>query len=529
MADSKVFFYKKFLNFGFHVIELDEDGKIKDANDNFLYLVNRSFLDFEGKRFEDYLADDDRYRKNHKTVKNAIKHHFEFKGKIELKIDKNSFIFQSTIMPEIENNRVIRTLITLVNITNIIGNKEEIEKNRYIDVMTGFFNRDKLFSDLKNISRKRNFTLVLFNFDNLREVNIEFGYDIGDFTIKKIAKLLYDKRPTKNTVIYHSYANEFAMLITVNVTRWDLAEYFKRVSKFLNKQKFKIKGNIVGPSITIGAAQGSKKLFQNADKAEIYAKKHLTPFHIYSGDFVVKNDTESKMKEIIEYAIDNDLVIPYYQPILNLKSNLIDRYETLIRIEDRNGQTYVPNDFIAVAKKTNLYHRLIYKMFMASLYYFKNSKHKFSINFYKEDLLNNDLAKSLLSTIGKENIGHKLIIEIIKVDNFQSYFSIDTVLRGFKAFGCEVAIEDFGEQYSKYKRLGDFSFDYLQISRALIKDIDVRQDKAEIVGKIVSLCKELNIKTIAEYIDSATIFRKVKALGIDYAQGYFISLPKKRI
>ena len=528
MADSKVFFYKKFLNFGFHVIELDEDGKIKDANDNFLYLVNRSFLDFEGKRFEDYLADDDRYRKNHKTVKNAIKHHFEFKGKIELKIDKNSFIFQSTIMPEIENNRVIRTLITLVNITNIIGNKEEIEKNRYIDVMTGFFNRDKLFSDLKNISRKRNFTLVLFNFDNLREVNIEFGYDIGDFTIKKIAKLLYDKRPTKNTVIYRSYTNEFAMLITTNVTRWDLVGYFKKLSLFLEKQKFTIQNNTIIPKITIGGAQGNEDLFTKADKSVIQAKRDRKPFELYSGE-INTSDKNQKMINIIKNAIKNDLVVPYYQPILNIKANMIDRYETLMRIEDNEGNIYVPNDFIEIAREANLYSKLIYKMFSAAYFYYKSTDYKFSINLYKEDLRDKVLADSLLQTIENKGIGNKLIIEIVKANSSQNYHDVDKVIRGFKAFGCQIAIDDFGEYYTQYERLHELNIDYIQISKELIKDIDTRKDKEEIVAKIVSYAKKSNIKTIAEYIDNASILEKVKELDIDYAQGYFISLPKRRI
>ncbi len=531
MADirNKLFFYKKVLNYGFGVLELDSYGNIKDANDNFLFLVNRSILNFENRNFLSFLSDTNEFRKNNNALKSAINNRFEFKGKIELRIDKTIFNFYAVVMPEITDASLERILVILTNITNPKNVKEEIDRNKHIDIKTGFFNREKLFSDLANISKKREFTLVLFNLDNLREINLEFGYDVGDIVIKDLAQLLYDKRPTKNTVIYHSYANEFAMLVTVHVTRWDLAEYFKRVSKFLEKQKFKVKNNIIDPKITIGSAQGNKKLFQDADSAVIYAKKHSTPYYLFNPEFSVNSSEEAKMKSIIIYAIDNDLVTPYYQPILNLKSNKIDGYETLIRIEDKDGNIYVADDFLEVARKANLYTRLIYKMFTTALYYYKNKDFKFVINFYKEDLLNPQLADSLLSTIEKYKIGHKIIIEVIKVDKFQNYYNIDKILRGFKAFGCEVAIEDLGHNYSRYEKLGDLNLNYLKISKELIQDIDTRKDKEEVIKEIIAYCKNANVKTIAECIDNVSIFNKVKELGIDFALGCFISLPQRRI
>ena len=94
-----------------------------------------------------------------------------------------------------------------------------------------------------------------------------------------------------------------------------------------------------------------------------------------------------------------------------------------------------------------------------------------------------------------------------------------------KRYGAKIAIDDFGSGYSNFSYLTKLSADYIKIDGSLIKDIDVDKTALVVVETIVQFAKKLNIKTIAEYVHSSIIMDKVKELGIDYSQGFYIDEP----
>lgn len=95
--------------------------------------------------------------------------------------------------------------------------------------------------------------------------------------------------------------------------------------------------------------------------------------------------------------------------------------------------------------------------------------------------------------------------------------------------GCKIAIDDFGSGYSNFEYLIKLNADYIKIDGSLIKDILINKNNQEIVITIIDFAKRQGFKTIAEFVSSKEIFEKVMELGIDYAQGYYISEPKANI
>ncbi|MGE3593459.1 MAG: EAL domain-containing protein [Arcobacter sp.] len=95
-----------------------------------------------------------------------------------------------------------------------------------------------------------------------------------------------------------------------------------------------------------------------------------------------------------------------------------------------------------------------------------------------------------------------------------------------RKLGCKIAIDDFGSGYSNFEYLIRLNADYIKIDGSLIKDILINKNNQEIVITIVDFAKRQGFKTIAEFVSSKEIFEKVKELGIDYAQGYYINEPK---
>jgi EAL domain-containing protein (putative c-di-GMP-specific phosphodiesterase class I) len=98
-------------------------------------------------------------------------------------------------------------------------------------------------------------------------------------------------------------------------------------------------------------------------------------------------------------------------------------------------------------------------------------------------------------------------------------------IKKVKFLGCKIAIDDFGSGYSNFEQLLKLDIDYLKIDASLIKNIDTNRDSEIMTKSIISFAKEMGLKTIAEFVSTQAVFNKVKVLGVDYAQGYYIGKP----
>ena len=94
-----------------------------------------------------------------------------------------------------------------------------------------------------------------------------------------------------------------------------------------------------------------------------------------------------------------------------------------------------------------------------------------------------------------------------------------------KSLGCKVAIDDFGSGYSNFEHLLKMNVDYLKIDASLIKNIATDENSYKVTKTIIDFAKNLNLKTIAEFVENKEIFDIVKELGTDYSQGYYFSAP----
>ena len=127
--------------------------------------------------------------------------------------------------------------------------------------------------------------------------------------------------------------------------------------------------------------------------------------------------------------------------------------------------------------------------------------------------------------INKYNVSSKVVFEILEDENVKNYELLINFVDEIKALGCKVAIDDFGSGYSNFEHLLKMNVDYLKIDASLIKNIAVDENSFKITKTIVEFAKNLNLKTIAEFVENEEIFNITKDLGTDYSQGYYFSAP----
>ncbi len=392
-------------------------------------------------------------------------------------------------------------------------------------------NRSFLLKKINNSKSSKYKTLILINIDSFEDINDYYGYDFGDEILKQVYSWLSKNLPNKNSKLYKLEADNYAIFTKKYKTKEELKKYLHYISSKIIRTTFKVKDNRLDISFTIGASISQHNLLKLAHTAFKRSKNKKTQYEIYSDNSHLENMQEKniKMTKTIKQALQNHKVIPYFQPIYDIKLNKIDKYESLMRLQSKENKILNPVDFLETAKKTKLYPKLTKEIFNQVLESAKFSNCEFSINLSVNDILNKETSQFILKQLEKNDIGSWLVFEILESEGIENYKQVTNFLRELKALGGKIAIDDFGSGYSNFEYVLKLDVDFLKIDGSLIKNININKDAQIITSTIVDFAKKLKIKTIAEYVHNKNVYNMVKNLGFNYAQGYYISKPKSQL
>lgn len=400
-----------------------------------------------------------------------------------------------------------------------------------IDSLTKLPTRLQLIEDIKNSqknSSKHAKTLLYIKVEGYEEANELFGIDIGYKLLQKITRWLLKNLPSQSANLYKFEHNTFAIYNKGRLNLSDLEEYLKRVNKEIHKATFIIDQTTHNISFTIGVARGrGEELLKFSYLALQEAKKLNKSFLLFNK----KSQTEErflnniKKNHEIRKALNEDRIVPFFQPILNLQTNEIEKYESLMRIQNHDKTHQTPAEFLEIAKQSKLYPEMTKAMFNASLKRIEMLGQSTTINISIDDIINKSVSSFIIRKLERFSSAHLLTFEILESEEISNYIKVINFIKKIKSYGCSIAIDDFGSGYSNFEHILKLDIDYIKIDGSLIKNI-LKSPKHEIVAKtIINFAKELGVKTIAEFVSSEAIFDKVKQLGIDYAQGYYIGKP----
>ncbi len=390
-------------------------------------------------------------------------------------------------------------------------------------------NRESLLKTLKECEQKRPKALILINIDSFEDINDFFGYDFGDKVLNVVSDWLKRNLPNDNAKLYKLEADNYAIFTEHFQTKDELIKYLKALSRKILEMNFVICDNELDIGFTMGAAINQENLLKLTHSAFKTSKMKKAQFEVYIEDKNSENIHEKNIRinKIIKKAIQNKKVIPFFQPIYDIKLHKIDKYESLMRIESSNNKYMTPSEFLSISKKSKLYPRLTKEMFSRVIDNIGSSKAEYSVNLSVNDILDKDTSYFILNKLEKNDIGSWLVFEILESEGIKNYKEVTTFLRDLKALGAKLAIDDFGSGYSNFEYILKLDVDFLKVDGSLIRNIDINEDTQIITSTIVNFAKKLQIKTIAEYVHNKDIYEKIKLLGFDYAQGYYIGEPKK--
>jgi EAL domain-containing protein (putative c-di-GMP-specific phosphodiesterase class I) len=229
---------------------------------------------------------------------------------------------------------------------------------------------------------------------------------------------------------------------------------------------------------------------------------------------------------LLKQALKHQSVKPYVQPITELQTGEIAKFECLMRIiNPKNGEVFSIYPFLEIAKNIKLYEGLMTLMIQHSFDVFRTLPWTFSINLGYEDIADEHFLEFLYEQIENFPQPNRIIFEILESDFIEDFNIVFNFVSTIREYGCQIAIDDFGAGYSNIENILKLKPDYLKIDASLIRKIDTSETAYTVVKNVANMAKELHIQTIAEHIHKEEIFDIVKSLQIDFAQGYYTGRP----
>jgi diguanylate cyclase (GGDEF)-like protein/PAS domain S-box-containing protein len=419
-----------------------------------------------------------------------------------------------------KNGKLIGTIGSGRDITAQVLLEKKTEKLAYFDQLTNLPNRQKMLLD---ISVNSPTACAIFNIDEFKEINDFFGTENGDKILQDIAKwfLKFDFET------YRIDGDEFAILYYEDLSIEHIKHNIENILSLFEEEQFHIEGEIIHIRFSTGIAKESKNLLTKADIAVHYAKENKIKISVYEENANIEKKYKENiaMATSIREALIDNRIICHYQPILDIKTNKINKYETLVRMIDKDGNLILPMSFLNIAKKTKLYSHITQEVIHQACNTFKDREEAFSINLSIDDIKDSNTVQEIIKTIIKTNTASRIIFEILESEGIENYEEVVNFITQIKALGAKIAIDDFGTGYSNFEHILKLNVDYIKIDGSLIKGIQQDKKHKIIVETIVDFAKKVGSKTIAEFVSDEEIFKNIKEIGVDFSQGYFTGKP----
>lgn len=427
--------------------------------------------------------------------------------------------------------------------------EDKIYKLAYFDSLTTLPNRSfflqKVERAIKPMSDRpaQNFFIVAIDLDNFKDINDSMGHNVGDAILRNVGKRLKSAMPQYATVS-RTGEDEFAVMLEIKNPDESTEDVANKILDIIRKEPFKVFNEDLQVRASAGVAkfprdgEEAEQLVKNADIALNRAKEDgRNTFKEYSADFDRAIQARFQILRDLRDAMEQDQLVLFYQPQLDLRSGRIIGAEALIRWwkpdDSKEGGTYIsPGEFIPVAEQSGLIVPMGEWIIRRACLDAKewNETYGFdtrvAINVSAMQFAQSDITAYTKQTL--EDVG--LPPEKIELEVTESVFMDDInhtiqVLKDLHNLGVELAIDDFGTGYSSLSYLRQFPIDRLKIDQSFIRNALEDPDDASIAKTIIALGRSLNLKVIAEGVETREHENFLISEGCDEVQGFRYSKP----
>lgn len=433
-----------------------------------------------------------------------------------------------------------------VVIFDITHEKEQETKIEYIklhDEITGLPNKHHFKQKANSIIMEikdtyENIALIFIDIDNFKYINDAFGSEIGNKVLRKIGSLLKENEDTDSFV--SRYAGDEFIILKRNILDLNLLNtYLKKLIEDLGNC-IRVGDKEIYTTISMGVAlypkdgEDLETLLKRVDVAMFSAKNEgKNTYRYFNMDILNSINRQYLIEKGLRNAIKNKELYLVMQPKVRSNDESIEGFECLVRWNSEELGVVSPAEFIPIAESSSIIIELgkyIIKDAMErcrTMINETNKKFKLSINLSEVQLRDESLLEFINLEASKWDIDPSYIeFEITETVLIQSADRNVTILEKLKERGFSIALDDFGTGYSSLNYLNILPIDILKIDRSFIVGIGVDKKSEYIIRTIINLSHDLEIKVVAEGVETKEQLEFLKDCKCDIIQGYFFSKPQ---
>ena len=405
----------------------------------------------------------------------------------------------------------------------------------YIDPITSLGNYNAYLERIKEkLEMNSKKTMIILDIDKFKSFNKKYGHTKGNELLKRVGEEI--EQSIRKTDIVCRLANDVFGIFLIGEV--DVENITERLNKKISR--INIDGVWYNIRISMGMYICSPKennIQGMIDKA-IFAHdsikgKYNVNYGVFTEEFEQKMIRESEIENMMEEAIKNQEFEVYYQPQISTKTEKIEGAEALVRWK-QEGEYISPNEFIPIFEKNLFIIKLdeyIFEKVCENIKEMKtklNKIPKISINISKESLVDNNFLEKYEKIMKKYNIiPEDIELEITERTTVNNDIDIQRILNKIKQKGFSIAIDDFGTGYSSLNMLEIMPIDTLKIDKSFIDRMDINEQKTNFIEIIMFITKKLNLKTVAEGVETMEQVNYLKKWNCDLIQGYVYQKPLK--
>lgn len=412
------------------------------------------------------------------------------------------------------------------------------------DPETNLITRDEFIKQLKNELPKLGDTqhmLCHIEVLDFRVIKNICGLSGGTQMLKSVTQLMSDQLRSSD-LMARLGDSSFAVLYK-NCLTDEAFDLSNQLIKSVSNSHFKWQEKSFPITLSMGLAAFENncidiyQLLQQADAASLSAEHSgSNNVLLFAGD----NENLQYQNKLLEWigridtVFSEDRLFARCQMIAPIEPSQDSHvhYEILLGIRDEDGKIIPPDHFIPAVERCKRMHEIDKWVISTVFDWIEKSRHSFdnmdgfSINLSGESLNSEEFLQFLQALLKVSDFPlEKLVFEITETVASENLAFTKKFIKTIKAFGCKFSLDDFGSGYSSYAYLKNLNVDYLKIDGAFVKDLADNKADLAIVKSMNEIAHSLNLKTIAEYVESAEIKDILREVGVDYGQGYFIHKP----
>ena len=409
------------------------------------------------------------------------------------------------------------------------------------DPLTGLPNRsyfqDFLGHTLARAQREKyQVSLLFIDLDRFKNINDSQGHEVGDMVLRIVANRL-DEQLRADDFVARLGGDEFAVIMTHPSTARAASRVARKLSVTLaeafnlGQRRYAI-GASIGISVYPDDASDANTLLRQADMAMYQAKQRRSGFEYFSADMNAAAHEQLQVENGLRQALENKELVLLYQPKVDLNSNRVVGLEALIRWLPRSGNIIGPDKFIPIAEETGLIvpiGRWVIRTACEQWIAWRDAGLKppaIAVNLsprqFSDVRLLDDIDNALKETGMSPSMLHLEITESAAMDDPDRTFEM---LESMRARDLHLYIDDFGTGHSNLGQLKRLPIDALKIDKSFICDVLTDSDDAEIATAIIRLAHALNLRVVAEGVETEEQIAFLRMQRCDEIQGYVISKP----